>query len=204
MTDRQPFPPGTVDWTGENPGMYLKDSPDGPFLSLASFFRVDTSPHGSGIGVVLLEAPDVGASGPDALNVCVSDNEPLARWLVEQFISTFGAFKGTPGLGALAYHALTGHTLRNEMPWSYGEDLQADGIDIRLTWGGLGEPFMVDMPPQKSTTGKHEMYSLFVDSTDAKATVNGRPLKGSSQPRDFAGRQSTTAFLAFSETWVRV
>ena len=202
MTDRQPFPPGEVVWSGENPGMYLKETQDGPFTGLASFFRVDTSPHGSGIGVVLMEAPETAASTPEALNVCVSDNEPLARWLVAEFISTFGTFKGRPGLGALAYHALTGHTTRNEMPRSYGEDVQAEGIDIRLSWSGLSAPFMVDMPPNLRTTGKHGMYSLFVDCSEAEAVVNGRALKGRSWPRDFQGRSSTTAFLAFAETWV--
>ena len=32
--------PGTVEWSGENPGISLKDQPDGPFVALASFFRV--------------------------------------------------------------------------------------------------------------------------------------------------------------------
>ena len=30
---------GTVDWSGENPGISLKDSVDGPFVAFASFFR---------------------------------------------------------------------------------------------------------------------------------------------------------------------
>jgi len=40
--------PGTVEWSGENPGISLKDRPDGPFVALASFFRVVLSPHGRG------------------------------------------------------------------------------------------------------------------------------------------------------------
>jgi hypothetical protein len=48
------------------------------------------------------------------------------------------------------------------------------------------------------------MFSLFVEAQRVTATVNGRPLKGQPVPRDFAGRRSSTAFLAFSETWVRV
>ena len=31
---------GTVEWSGENPGISLKEVPDGPFVVLASFFRV--------------------------------------------------------------------------------------------------------------------------------------------------------------------
>jgi hypothetical protein len=31
---------GNVEWSGENPGISLKETPDGPFVVLASFFRV--------------------------------------------------------------------------------------------------------------------------------------------------------------------
>jgi hypothetical protein len=33
---------------GRNPGISLKETPDGPFVSVASFFRVVLSPHGRG------------------------------------------------------------------------------------------------------------------------------------------------------------
>src|SRR3972149_1468367 len=113
MTTRAPIHPGTVDWSGENPGMCLKEEADGPFGTLASF------------------------SG------------------------------------------------------------------AALAWGALGEPFLVALPPEKSATGRHEMWSLFVEAERVNARVNGRPLRGRPFPRDFAGRRSSTAFLAFSETWVR-
>ena len=47
--------PGTVEWSGENPGISLKATPDGPFVALASFFRVVLSPHGRGHALVLLQ-----------------------------------------------------------------------------------------------------------------------------------------------------
>jgi hypothetical protein len=37
---RVPIHPGTVEWSGENPGIYLKDSADGPWRSLMCFFRI--------------------------------------------------------------------------------------------------------------------------------------------------------------------
>ena len=202
MSNPKIFPPGPVQWSGENPGMYLKESQDGPFTGLASFFRVDYSPHGHGVGVVLLEAPDAAQSRPEALNICVSDNEPMARWLVAHYVSTFGAFKGQPGLGGIEYLAMTGNTTRNNMPQSYGEDLRADGVEISLTWSKLGQPFAVDMPGDMGPTGVYRMFSLFVDCDEAEAVVNGRRLRGKSFKRDFQGRESTTAFLAFAETWI--
>src|SRR4030067_203728 len=100
MMTRTPIHPGTVDWSGENPGMYLKEAPDGPFVTLVSFFRVVLSPHGRGHALVLLEAPLLDRSLPEALNVCVTDNQPLARWLVQDFVAHFGAFPGGTALEA--------------------------------------------------------------------------------------------------------
>src|ERR1700748_2827713 len=91
---------GTVEWSGENPGISLKQTPDGPFVALASFFRVVLSPHGRGHALVLLEAPPDGSA---AGNVCLHDNEKLARYLVSDFVSHFGAWKGLPGLQGLKY-----------------------------------------------------------------------------------------------------
>ena len=198
----QPFPVGKVAWSGENPGMYLKESADGAFVSLVSFFRVVLSPHGRGRGVVLIEAPQAAKSTPEALNICLTDNEPLARYLMQNFVCNFGPFRNQPALGGIEYRTLDEVHTVGDSSTSYGEILKGDGLDIRLNWSELSEPFMVDMPADKSATGKHEMFSLFLDAGKATATVNGRAVKGKSVPRDFAGRNSTTAFLAFSETWI--
>ena len=49
--EKSPIHPGKVDWTGDNPGIYLKDHQDGTWTSLATFFRIFYSPHGMGHGV---------------------------------------------------------------------------------------------------------------------------------------------------------
>ena len=46
------------------------------------------------------------------------------------------------------------------------------------------------------------MYSLFVEAGSAEIVVNGRVLKGNIYPRQFFGRPMSSAFLAFSETWL--
>jgi len=193
-----------VDWSGENPGMYLKETADGPYVTLASFFRVVLSPHGRGHALVLLEAPMLDRSHAEALNVCVTDNEVLARWLVSEFVTHFGSFRGMPAVKSLEYRRLTGVATSGDSRSSYVEWVKGDDIEATLTWDGLGTPFMVDMPVEKSATGRHEMFSLFVDASRCSIKVNGRGVKGHPVPRDFQGRPSSTAFLAFSETWVRV
>ena len=194
---------GTVDWSGENPGISLKEDVDGPFVALASFFRVVLSPHGRGHALVLLQSPqDPNPSGERA-NVCLTDNEPLARYLIAEFVSHFGSFKGLPGLGSLLYRRLDSVEASGDPASTYAETVRAGDLEVRLTWSGLGEAFCFALPPDKSATGKHHMPSLFVGCQGATITVNGRALSGRPVPREIAGRKITTAMLAFSETWIR-
>ena len=151
--------PGTVEWSGENPGISLKDQPDGPFVALASFFRVVLSPHGRGHALVLLQAPESASPPPDRANYCLHDNEALARYLVAEFVSNFGAYRGLPGLQNLGYRKLNRVEASGDPKSTYTETVSADDLDVQLTWSGLGDPFCFAFPPEKSATGKHHMPS---------------------------------------------
>ena len=95
--------PGTVEWSGENPGISLKSDPNGPFTTLASFFRIVLSPHGRGHVLVLVRPASEFVRTPA---VCLTDNEPLARWLVQEFVTKFGAFQGIAAMHELIYRKL--------------------------------------------------------------------------------------------------
>jgi hypothetical protein len=194
---------GDVEWSGENPGISLKERPDGPFTTLASFFRVVLSPHGRGHALVLLQSPQDAAPPPERANLCLSDNEALARFLVENFVAHFGAWRALPGLAGLAYRPLDSVAASGDPASSYSETVTAGAMTVRLTWSGLGKPFCFALPPDKSATGRHYMPSLFVGCRAASVVVNGRTLPGQPVPREIAGQTITTAMLAFSETWIR-
>jgi len=199
MADAINFP-GTVEWSGENPGISLKQTPDGPFVTLASFFRVVLSPHGRGHALVLMQSPqDASGSG----NICFHDNEKLARYLCADFVGHFGAWKGLPGWQSLTYRPLDSVAASGDPASTYHETVKSGDLTVQLTWSGLGAPFCFALPPEKSATGKHWMPSLFVGCRDAGVTVNGKALPGKPAPRELAGHTLTTAMLAFSETWIR-
>jgi hypothetical protein len=192
--------PGTVDWSGENPGIFLKANPSGAFTTLASFFRVVLSPHGRGHALVLLLPPNEFVR---ANNLCLTDNEPLARWLVAEFVSKFGAFQGAAGLRSLLYRKLDSVETAGDPSNIYSETVKAGDLTVTLTWSGLGVPFCFVNPPELSATGVHHMPSVFVGCLDASILINGKRLPGAPVPREVAGRKITTAMLAFSETWIR-
>ena len=193
--------PAQVDWSGENPCIYLKETDDGEFVTLATFFRVVWSPHGRGHACFLLEAPN---AEDQSANICLTDNEPLARWLASDFVQHFGAFRQAVGLRSARYLPLDRVSPSLEGRRSYTERCHGAGLEVSISWEHLGDAIMVELPREKSATSKHEMFSVVVDAQAATVLVNGRQARGKPVPRDFFGHQSTTAFLAFSETWVRV
>ena len=192
---------GKVAWSGENPGISLKTDPNGPFTTLASFFRVVLSPHGRGHALMLLQAPQDGSSEG---NVCLTDNEKLARYLVSDFVDNFGAWRGLPGLAAMRYRKLDSVAASGDPASSYSETVRAGDLSVKLTWSGLGAPFCFAFRPENSATGKHHMPSLFVGCDSATIEVNGKALPGKPVPREVAGHKISTAMLAFSETWIEV
>jgi hypothetical protein len=201
--ERNPINPGSVDWSGENPGMYLKESPDGPFVTLISFFRVVLSPHGRGHAAFLLLDPHGDGKTPGKPNLCITDNEPLARYLTDGFVPCFAAFRGAGGLAHCRFETGSRFTASGDARTTYTESFHGESGEISLTWEPLTDAFMVELPKERSATGKHEMFSLFVTAGGARVSIAGKGVAGHPVPRDMAGKQTSTAFLAFSETWVR-
>jgi len=196
-----PVNPGKVEWSGENPGIYLKDD-EGNWKTLAVFFKVVTSPLGGGTGVLVLGAPFHALAFPAVNNVCVTDNQPLMQWLIANFVSRFPSFGGAQALGCLPYLPATSFMTTAERTKFHQESISGSGIEIVMRWEDLAEPFAVDVAPAMSATGQHQMYSVFVEARRGTITMNGAPLPGKIIQRNFLDRRMSTAFLAFSETWI--
>ena len=196
-----PVNPGRVEWSGENPGIYLKDG-QGTWQALAVYFRVVTSPYGMGSGAILIGAPSSAAGYPTAPNLCLSNNEPLMRWLVDNFASRFASFRGAVGLPAMTYHAADSFATTGDGRSFHQEQISGGELSIALRWDSLAAPFAVDVPPAMSATGLHQMYSVFVEAAAGSIVLNGARLPGTVVQRDFLDRRMSTAFLAFSETWI--
>jgi len=73
---------------------------------------------------------------------------------------------------------------------------------IAVRRGPLGKPFAADVPPEQSGAGVHRMISVFFESADPSITVNGRRLPSVPVSRPFLGCTASSAFAAFSKTWI--
>ena len=185
--------PGEVAWSGDNSGIYLKHQPHGEYVTRASYFRVTYSPHGIGNMLVLLSGPT---------NVCLHDNEVLARWLVKGFARHFPQFRSSSEMDRIEYERLDAHFSEGDPRSGVRERFRAPGFDVELRWAPAGAAFFIALPPERAATGEHEMYSLFFDVWEASAFLDGRRLPGVVTERKLHGRSAPTSFLALSETWV--
>ena len=197
-----PLNPGKVDWTGENPGILLRDGPDGPFTAMALFFRIVYSPMGRGHALLLFEDPNAARSLPEIRNVMMTDNEPLAQYLMDTFIGKLAAFAEAPAFNALQFGPIDKVNSEGDPRSRYEEAVSGGGIDVRLVWEELGEPKALELPPSLTGPKDRELFTLLIESRKASIMVDGEPLKGELGTRVQAGLETTTAFLYFAETWI--
>ena len=202
MPLNEPIIPGVVDWTGENPGILLKN-PDGSFSAMALFFRVAWSPVGQGQVMLLYGTPNQNSGSAVAPNVLISDNPTLSAFLKENFISKLAAFAKAPAFDTLPEMLLSDvRTSGDPMSHRYSETIVAGELTVELVWEGLERPRALELSPHEVGSGEHNMFSLLVPAQTAQIIVNGSPLPGEIGERIQAGFQTTSAFLYFSETWI--
>lgn len=202
MPLNEPITPGVVDWTGENPGILLKNK-DGSFAAMALFFRVAWSPVGQGQVLLLYGTPDQVEGTAQAPNVILSDNPALTAYLKENFIGKLAAFANAPAFDSLPeVAAQVVRTSGDPMGHRYCETIVGAGLTVELVWENLESPRALELTPDQVGTGEHNMFTLLVPAHAAQIIVNGHALPGQLGTRVQAGYETTTAFLYFSETWV--
>lgn len=196
---------GKVDWTGDNPFIYMKTDPEGDWTSLSVYFRIAASDYGRGEAIIVLENP-YQLEDANAIRVCLTDNLELSRYLVKDFLSHFALFRKAVSLQNMEYIADATFKTEADYPKQHIESAHSASKDmtVNLVWEGLNEPFAVALPPAETQTGKHEMFCVFQAASSARVEVNGKALEGQPIERDFLDRRALSAALASSESWVQM
>ena len=189
---------GKVAVVGENPGIRLVVKDGAPPSTSVSFWRVIQSPAGA--GHVCFVTSDVAGDGPtpDDIRMAFADNEKLAEYVATQLMTAFDrAYGEKPFPVRRARFDRGGDTIT-----AWKETLTAEGYTIELVWRDFYEPFVIE-----SRAGvPHNPYTIlstFIPARGAEVTINGKRAAGAPAPRMRGNRQSSGAFLAFAETWLK-
>ena len=188
MTTANPTDPAEVRLTGENSFIRLQDGDNS--VARASHWRVLYSPGGP--GPVLFLKSDLA----DGVSI-YADNIALARWLQQEIESQL--FEEFADLNIPVLEAEFSRKGDTSSFWT--ETVETDDDNISLTWYDFLEPFMLVVPGGGART--HGVYSCFTPAKAARLTVNGDEASGNVTLEMRGDKQSSSACLAWSETWVR-
>jgi hypothetical protein len=184
--------PHGVQLTGENSFIRLHSGQGGPLTTRASHWRVLLSPGGP--GHVLYFKSDV---TNDEVRI-YSDNIMLARWLQAQIETRLFPEFGNESIPVV--DGLFSKSGDGQSFWT--ETIETDEETIALTWYDFVDPIMLRTQEGTRPGNPWGVYTCFVPAKRAQITLNGAVAKGIALPEQRGPSASSTACLAWSETWL--
>jgi len=188
----QPVDPNDVMMTGENSFVRLSLDGGKTMSTRASHWRVLWCASGAG-HVLFLQS----ALNDNRVQV-YSDNVAVARWL-QRNIETllYPAFADT------SLPVIAAHFARSGDPRSTATEMVASASDrIVMTWYDCIDPFVLTMAPGMNNR-PIGVFSTFFPAKSAQLEINGRVAPGQPWSEMRGDRTSSSACLAWSETWVK-
>ena len=188
-----PTDPNEVRLTGENSFIRLSHDGGANQSTRTSHWRVLLSPAGAG-HVLFIKSDEQ----DDEVRI-YSDNIALARWLQEEIESLL--FPEFADQAIPVHEAEFSHTGGVHSFWT--EKVLTDDDEILLTWYDFLDPYMLRVEAGSVPNRPHGVYSCFIPSRRAQLTINGNAVEGDPWLEMRGDKQSSSACLAWSETWVR-
>jgi len=192
MATTNPTDPNKIRLTGENSFIRLTDPAGEGETTRASHWRVLWSPGGP--GHVLFLQSDL----TDGRVRIYSDNIALARWLQDEIESLLYPDFADPAMQIV--EAEFGKKGDPSTFWT--ESVVSDEDEIALTWHDFMEPYMLVVPAGTASGRPHGVYSCFIPARKAQLTINGDVASGNVVTDRRGDKDSSSACLAWSETWV--
>jgi hypothetical protein len=187
-----PVDPNDVLMTGENSFIRLSEDGGQTPSSRLSHWRVLWCPAGSGHALFIQSELTDGEAR------IYSDNAAVARWLQRTIeTSLFPAFADTSLPVITAGFARSGDARS-----SATETIESVEDTIVMTWYDFLAPFVLTVPPGQPPERPIGVFSTFFPAQGAQVEFNGRFVEGTPWQEMRGDRQSSSACLAWSETWV--
>ncbi|MCD6042664.1 MAG: hypothetical protein K0R40_2267 [Burkholderiales bacterium] len=192
MADPQIVDPHDPVMTGENSFIRLSDDGGKTINDRCSHWRVLWSPAGQG-HVLFMEGSLCGSKAR-----IYSDNAGVVRFLqrtIEALLHKPFADESLPIIDAKFER--TGNSLS-----TVEERVVAQRDEVILAWWDFMAPFVLTMGPGVMNRPLG-VYSTFIPAKSAQLSVNGQSANAAVFAQERGGRPSSSAVLAWSETWVK-
>jgi len=189
-----------VFFSGENPGMTLYLPGTEQAVAVASYWYCTDSPWGVGHALVLWLETGITPT-TDVGHGCVfTDNLDLAQVLVKNLTQHFPEFRDVP-VETLAY--ISAHCEHTYDGMLYQVVCLTPEIRVEIKWSEVLDRKQVVWPQFPAGQTAYDLTTVICPCRIGDIQINGKLTAGEVQIVQTAdGRFSSTAFLAFAETWV--
>jgi hypothetical protein len=187
-----------VFFSGENPGMTLCVQGTERVVAVASYWYCTDSPWGVGHALVLWLADE--ATSSFRSGGILTDNINLAQVLVNNLTQHFPEFQDVP-IETLAY--VDSHCEHTFDGTSYRVVCQTPETRIELEWGEVLDRKQIIWQKFPAGRAAYDLTTVICPCRIGRVQINGNLIEGEVKVTQSAeGQFSSTAFLAFAETWI--
>lgn len=193
-----------VIFSGENPELRLFREGTEEMVAIASYWQCSYSTYGQGQALFVWTSPEGTGLGAQSRHALYADNLPLARFLAQTLVHQFDGFKTleistlTP-IPARLVRAVDTH--RDYRVFCYSEQ-----DTLELMWGPVLDYRLPQSYPNLFNHPEHEtrydVSTMICPCSDGRLSINGQAAVGQVTHYHDGTRHRSSAFLAYSETWV--
>jgi hypothetical protein len=170
-------------------------------VAIASFWHVAYSPHGTGNALVLWLAENPLPGSPFSPGGIFSDNLPLARLLVDTLTRHFPEFRDVDVASLPYLQAQCRQTFNGSD--RYTVTCQAESLRIVVEWIDLLDQKLILWPQFPAGAQAFDLSTVICPCRSGAISVDGVAVSGETQTGPASdGHLSSTAFLAFAESWL--
>ena len=187
-------------FSGENPGMTLFIPDTEQVAAIVSYWYCTDSPHGVGHALIVWLANSSMPVTEGDQGQILTDNLDLAQVLVTKLTQYFPEFQDVP-IESLAYvDARCEHVYDGS---SYRVVCQTPETQIEVKWANVLDRKQVIWPRFPTGETAYDLTTVICPCRVGHIWINGEQIDGEVRTGQAAdGKLSSTAFLAFAETWV--
>jgi hypothetical protein len=168
-------------------------------VAAASYWHCTYSPHGTGHALIFWQAADA-TNTPAFGSGIYTDNMALARMLAETLTQFFPEFQAIP-VTALPYlPAQCQHT--SESPQRYSVTCTTVQTSLLIEWIDPLDCKQICWPQFPAGPHAYDLTTVICPCRQAAITLDGVLLSGEVRTSESNGWPTSSAFLAFAETWV--
>jgi hypothetical protein len=186
--------------SGENPGLSLFRAGVERPAAVASYWNCEISPWGMGHALVLWVDPALTANGAVERGAVFTDNLEMARGLVDALVQYFPEYQGAPVAELPLIRAVCQHVFSGER---LDVLCQSSETRVELTWEKLLDRKQVLWTEFPAGEAVYDLSTVICSCGQAKLVLDGIRVAGEVQLEKMSdGSTGSSAFLAFSETWI--